>query len=71
MAMLAGMVVGDLPAKAREVATAARDALPPASTYEHYQVVLTKQEEVVIRTGTGAVHNFESRDLPTRPAASP
>lgn len=62
---------GNLPAKAREVATAARDALPATSAYEHYQVILTKQEGVVIRTGTRGFYNFAPRDLPPRPAASP
>jgi hypothetical protein len=59
---------GDLPAKAREVAIAARDALPAASTYDHYLVILTKQEGVFIRTGTRGAYNFTPRDLPPRSA---
>ena len=56
------------------MAIAARDALPAASTYDHYQVILTKQEGVFIRTGTRGAYNFAPRDLPPRsaqPAANP
>jgi hypothetical protein len=62
---------GDLPAKAREIVIAARDALPAASVYDRYQVILTRQEGVVIRTGTSGVYDFAPKDLPPRPAASP
>lgn len=64
----------DLPAKAREVALAVRDALPESATYPHYQIVLTKQKGgILVRTGTRTAYAFEEKDLPPRAplAASP
>jgi len=64
----------DLPAKAREVALAVRDALPEGATYPHYQIVFNKQKGgVFVRTGTRTAYGFEEKDLPPRTphAASP
>lgn len=63
----------DLPAKARDVAITARDALPEGATYAHYQIVFKKQTGVFVRAGTRTAYPFEAKDLPPRtpPAASP
>jgi hypothetical protein len=56
----------DLPAKAREVAIEAREALPATSSYDHYQVLLTRQRGVVFTLATANAYWFEAKDLPPR-----
>jgi hypothetical protein len=49
---------------ALEIAACGRDALPPSSAYENYEVVLMRQRGVGLTFGQNWVFRFRARDLP-------
>jgi len=57
--------------KALEVAAAARDALPPASEYAGYEVVLARRRDAGVTLTTTTSFRFSPGELPPKAAATP